>query len=199
MDKFEFLYELSEKLSGIPEDDKQKSLEYYGELIDDAIEDGVLEEDAVKSLGSIDNIVNDVYSSLSLPKLIKAKIKAKAKTPAWQIPLIIFGALIIVPIFIVLLAGVFSVLTALWSLVLVIYAIDLSFALSAITIPFWFILGFLGAGWANNFLMISGCCFLAVLSIPFFYIGKAYTKLMLYTTKKTIIFIKKCFAVKEDK
>ena len=80
MDKFEFLYELSEKLSGIPEDDKQKSLEYYGELIDDAIEDGVLEEDAVKSLGSIDNIVNDVYSSLSLPKLIKAKIKAKAKS-----------------------------------------------------------------------------------------------------------------------
>ena len=47
MSKTEFLTELKKALEGLPEEDIEKSLEYYSEMIDDRIEDGLSEEEAV--------------------------------------------------------------------------------------------------------------------------------------------------------
>ena len=48
MNKQEFLYELKGKLWALSEEEKKSSLEYYTEMIDDRMEDGLSEEEAWK-------------------------------------------------------------------------------------------------------------------------------------------------------
>ncbi len=65
MNKNQFLYELENNLSLIPQDEKLEVISYYEDLILGDIENGNSEEDAVLKLGSIDEIVSrilDVYA-----------------------------------------------------------------------------------------------------------------------------------------
>ena len=57
MDKKAFLDELREKLSGLPEEDIEERVAFYREMIDDRIEDGVPEEEAVEGVGTVDSVV----------------------------------------------------------------------------------------------------------------------------------------------
>ena len=50
MNKQEFLYELKGKLWALSEEEKKSSLEYYTEMIDDRMEDGLSEEEAVAAI-----------------------------------------------------------------------------------------------------------------------------------------------------
>ncbi|SEG05405.1 Protein of unknown function [Eubacterium ruminantium] len=56
MNKQEFLEELYSKLHELSEEDKKKSIDYYSEIIDDRVEEGMSEEAAVDSLGYIGDI-----------------------------------------------------------------------------------------------------------------------------------------------
>ena len=50
MTKQLFLNELSAALHGLPREERYRTLSYYDELIDDRMEDGQSEEEAVESL-----------------------------------------------------------------------------------------------------------------------------------------------------
>ena len=56
MNKKEFLRVLSRSLRGMPRAERAQSLEYYGEMIQDRMEEGLSEEEAVARLGSADEI-----------------------------------------------------------------------------------------------------------------------------------------------
>ena len=56
MNKSEFLNSLEEKLKELPKDEIRKTIDYYDEMIDDRIEDGMTEEEAVKSIGNSGDI-----------------------------------------------------------------------------------------------------------------------------------------------
>ena len=75
MKKQEFLAVLRDRLRGLPQEDIQRSVDYYSEMIDDRMEDGLREESAVAALGSMDEIVSQILMETSLPKLVKAKVK----------------------------------------------------------------------------------------------------------------------------
>ena len=47
MNKAQFLCELEKLLYGLPQEDIKQSLDYYSEIIDDRIEDGLSEYDAI--------------------------------------------------------------------------------------------------------------------------------------------------------
>ena len=51
MNKEEFLGVLRRELLGLTPEDRNRALDYYAELIDDAVEDGQSERDATASLG----------------------------------------------------------------------------------------------------------------------------------------------------
>ena len=57
MKRVEFLKELKAQLWALPEADRQNSLDYYSEMIDDRMEDGLTEEEAVAAIGDLDEIV----------------------------------------------------------------------------------------------------------------------------------------------
>ena len=52
MTKAKFLKELSKLLKDLPKDEVKERLNFYSEMIDDRIEDGLSEEEAIKSIGS---------------------------------------------------------------------------------------------------------------------------------------------------
>ena len=52
MTKREFLAQLRKGLSGLPQDDIEERLTFYGEMIEDRKEEGLSEEEAVSAVGS---------------------------------------------------------------------------------------------------------------------------------------------------
>ena len=60
MNKKEFIDELCKKLRLAPADEAERTVNYYSEAIDDRIEDGMTEEEAVAAVGNIDDIVREV-------------------------------------------------------------------------------------------------------------------------------------------
>ena len=62
MNKQEFLKALSERLDKLPENEKNKSINYYLEMIDDRIEEGASEDEAIDALGGIEDIAENIMS-----------------------------------------------------------------------------------------------------------------------------------------
>ena len=54
MSKKVFLVKLIIKLSNLPKDDLEERINFYSEMIDDRIEDGFSEEDAINDIGTLD-------------------------------------------------------------------------------------------------------------------------------------------------
>ena len=130
MNKQELLQALEAKLNGLPDQDIKKACEYYSEIIDDKIEDGLSEADSVSALGSVDQIAAHTLSGISLPTLVKNK--ANHSFTAREIILLILASPIWIPLLAAAICLFLSVYLILWTLVISLYAIVISFATGAI-------------------------------------------------------------------
>ena len=92
MTKAEFLAALRSRLAGLPGEDTETFLDYYGEIIDDRIEDGLSEAEAVEALGSIDAVVGGILEETPLPRLVRAKVAPRRALRIWEIVLLVLGA-----------------------------------------------------------------------------------------------------------
>lgn len=198
MKKFEFLYALRQGLYGLPQEDIEKSTEYYSEIIDDLIEEGMTEDEAVASIGPADEIISQILSDTPLPKLVRAKVKTKRTLNTFEIILIILGSPLWLSILAAALLIVLSVYIILLSLVISMYAVNFSFAAcgiagivsSIIYIPSGnpaVCIFFVGAGIA---------CIGA--SILLFLGFNQITKYIVILNKKILTAIKACFIKKEN-
>ena len=79
MTKIKFLLSLHDKLSGLPQDEVEERLNFYSEMIEDRIEEGFSEEDAVAAVGSVDEIAEQIVAQIPLSKMAMEKIKPKRK------------------------------------------------------------------------------------------------------------------------
>lgn len=168
MTKSEFLTQLERGLKGLPKDDLEERLSFYGEMIDDRMEEGLSEEAAVADIGGVSEIIGRITEETPLSKLIGERVKPRRELRGWEIALIIIGS----PIWIALAAAAFAVLVSLyavlWSVVISLFAVGVALAAAAIgctVLAFYHIAGgrlgtglaFIGAGLA--------CAGLAVLWI----------------------------------
>lgn len=196
MNKSEFLAALREKLNGVPEEDINKSLDFYEEMIDDRVEDGMSEEEAVEALGSMEEIINQILSEVSLPKLVKEKVKPKQSLKAWEIVLIILGAPIWVPLVFSICSVVLSAYLTVWVMIISLYALDLSVALSGLALATMAFVSLVQGNFAV-FGMMFGCGLMAVgFSILLFFGFNLVTKGILWLSKKVLIGIKGLFIKK---
>lgn len=189
MTKIEFLLSLEKRLLGLPKEDIEKSLEYYSEMIDERMEAGIFEDQAVEEMGSIDKIANEIISNISLSKLVKEKIKIKRRLNVFEIILLALGSPIWISILISLFAIALSIYVVVWSMAIVVYSVAISLGAGGIGGLFLSIIYiiFKNATWAGIFLLGSGflCMGLAILSI---YLSIFVTKLIIKLSK--LIFIK---------
>ena len=196
MTKNEFLTELRAALAGLPEEDVEKSLEYYSEMIDDRVEEGLSEEEAVADLGSIEDIRKQILKDTPITKIIKKKIQKKHPLTGLEITVLILGF----PIWFSLLASVaailFSIWVSLWAVVISFYATEAAFMGSA----FGGIIAsavMLACGNSLSGLFLLGCSLACVgLGILWIFVCKYSTKGLLWLTGT---FVKSLFMKKGGK
>ena len=132
MTKTEFQIALRHALAGLPEADTERAVEYYCEMIDDRMEDGVPEEEAVAAVGTVQEIAAQVLGDMSLPRLIKNKLKPRRTLSGWEIALLILGFPLWFPLLIAAFAVLLSVYVAIWAVIIALYASDLALGCSAL-------------------------------------------------------------------
>ena len=179
-----FLNSLREKLKGLSPEDIEDRISFYYEMIDDMMDEGKTEEEAVAEIGSVDDVVYEIAQDTPLAKLVKERIKPKRKFAAWEIVLLVLGFPLWFPLALTaaILCLVFYILF--WVLVIVAYAVEASLIIGSIA--------FLIAGFAN---LVSGGPALATFGIALLCGGGGALFFFpcWYVTKGTIKVHKKVF------
>ena len=198
MTKIKFLLSLHDRLSGLPKDDVEERLSFYSEMIEDRIEEGLSEEEAVAAVGTVEEIVFQILSDIPLVKITKEKIKSKRRLKAWEIVLLILGFPVWLPLLIAASAVAFSLYLSWWAIIVSIWAVFGSVLVSA------FCGVIAGVGfviWSNvptGLAVISAGLVCGGLSILLFYGCREATKGTLRLTKTITLGIKKSFVKKEE-
>lgn len=196
MDKQTFFRALRENLRGLPQEDAERSLEFYEEMVNDRMEEGASEEEAVAALGSVEEITAQVLSEIPLAKLVKAKVKPNRALKVWEIVLLILGAPVWLPLILAVAVVLLAVYVTLWALLFSLYAMDFSMAVCGVVFivaaPFYIpaapsLFAVMGAG-----LILGG------LGIFCFFGLNQLGKWALVFGKKSLLGIKSLFIRKEE-
>ena len=191
MNKQEFTNQLTAALSGLSQEDIRKSVDFYIEMVDDRIEDGMSEEEAVAALGSIDEIKGRILEEIPIGKIVKEKITPKRSFSAVEIALLILGAPVWLPLLLAFIIVGIALYLTFWIIILSLYVVDLSVFLSGIAGIVAAIINPFGIG---NRIFSAGCgiALLGVAVLLFFGFNQI-SKGMLYISKKIGLGIKKLF------
>lgn len=127
MTKSDFLHRLRQGLSGLPQSDVDGRIMFYSEMIEDRIEEGMSEEEAVAGVGSIDDIIADAVGDTPLSRIVKEKVRPKRDMRGWETALIVLGFPLWFSLLISLSAIILSVYIIILSLILVIWVVEFSF------------------------------------------------------------------------
>ena len=193
MTKNEFLQALAHGLVGVPAEDAKRWTEYYTEMLEDRIEDGMSEEEATAALGAPAQIAQRILAQTPLTKLIKNKVTPKRRLFVWEIILIVLGSPIWMSIALAAASVIFSVFVSLWSCILAIWVCAVSFGVCGIAgvllcgLQIW--LGALGQGF-----FLLGCGVAAAgLSIAWYYLSLWLTRLLWRFNRWFLLFVKSLF------
>ncbi|NMC56598.1 MAG: hypothetical protein GYA50_05195, partial [Eubacteriaceae bacterium] len=102
----------------MPYSEVEKTLSFYTESIDDRMEDGMSEEEAVSRLGDIDTIAKEIRADLPITTLIGKKVKQsrdKASNKTLWIVLAICGIPFWLPIAAAFAVTVLAVYFSIWA------------------------------------------------------------------------------------
>ena len=208
MTKQEFLRRLEEGLAGLPQEDLAERLSFYSEMIDDRMEEGLSEEEAVAGIGPVVEIAPAMSTEAPAlaweaeqapaPLSVSEEAAAKPKRSTGEILLLILGFPLWFPLLIAAALVVFVLLFSLWVVLFSLWAAGITLIISGVgglVLGVWYILrgetlpglAVIGAGLA--------LCGIAV----FWYYGcQALTKAARTLTQKTAAAAKKIFSRKES-
>ena len=180
MTKQEFIDGLRNGLAGYPQEDIDGRLAFYSEMIDDRMEEGLGEEEAVEELGPVEKVVEQIVSELPLPRLVKAKIQEKIepgrRPGAWLIVLLVLGAPLWIPLLLAAFAVVLAAYIVIWAVTVAFWALWIVFIACALAGIAAGILLAVQRKPVQGLLLISAGIVLAGLSIFTFFACSAATK-----------------------
>lgn len=189
MNKEAFSRALQTKLSGLPQEDLERSLEFYDEAIDDRLESGLTEEEAVGDLGPVDEIVEQILSETPLPKLIRAKVTPSRSLRVWEIVLLVLGCPVWLPLMLAAAVTGLAIYAAIWSVLAAVYAVVLAFALSGVVL--------LITGFGQLMFMGLGLASMG-LSVLLFFAATGIAKGIVRLSRKYVLWMKSLFMKRED-
>lgn len=198
MNKNEFINKLNSKLSNFPENDVLDRISFYTEMIDDYVDEGMSEEEAILKLGSIDEIVESIAGEIPLSKIAKKKLKSRRKLNTLEIVLLIVGF----PIWFSLLAGslavILAIYAAIWSLVISLWAVVVSCGVTAFASIILFIIYLCSGNPSLGFGLLAASLVLLGFSMLFILASKYLTDVTIKLPKMLFKWIKSLFIIKED-
>lgn len=198
MNKQEFLDELRTRLSKLPRADVEERLNFYSEMIDDRIEEGIAEEDAVSAVGSVDEIAEQIKTDIASAKKPDKKVRVKRKLNAWEIVLLVLGSPIWFSLALAAFVVIISLYISLWAVVGSLWALPVSLIVCPFSIAVAGVM-FIGSGNLFGGLALIGSVFICIGLAIFSFLGcRELTKGAVWLTKKGALGLKNIFAKKED-
>lgn len=167
MNKGEFLSQLRLRLGALSKQELEKTIQYYSEIIDDMLEEGVSEEDAVANLESVEEIASRIIeeNAGALQSAHTDMAQSRKKTRTWLVVLLIC----LFPVWITLFCVYIAVWAAVASLLAAGAGMALSLPLTAITAVFTF----METGWYSGVFEAGAALIISGLGILLF-IGMIY-------------------------
>lgn len=197
MTKHEFITQLRDRLSELPEREVEERLSFYIEMIDDRIEDGRTEQEAVADLGPLDEVAAQIVADIPLFQIAKKRIKPTRRLKAWEIVLLAVGSPVWVSLLIAALAVLIALYASFWAVIVSLWAAFGSLAGCA----FGGVVGGLtlsiGANVPAGLALIGAGAICAGLSVLLFFACKAATKGLVVLAGKTVLAVKRCLIKKE--
>lgn len=140
MKKQEFLRDLKKKIATLSRRETQEHLSFYSEMIDDRIEEGLSEDEAVMAVGDVQQIAHQIIFAASEESNNKSYSR---KLKAWETVLLIIGS----PIWISILVALFAIV---WSLIIAIWAVEAPFIIFSFISKYLFIACKAASKWGFN-------------------------------------------------
>jgi uncharacterized membrane protein len=193
MTKQEFITALKQKLSVLPEQEVRERINFYIEIIDDKIEEGATEQEAVSQIGSVDEIAKQIIfetASVTISNETSEKIKPKTRLSLGVILLLILGFPVWFPLAISLFVVAISLLAVVGSLIVTLWAV---FGACAIVCPVGIIMGLFFNHTGNPFTtvaIIGASILCGGLAIFLFFASKKATDGIVLLVKKIVSLIK---------
>ena len=193
-----FLDRLRNRLSHLPKEEQDERIAFYSEMIDDRIEDGLTEEEAVKTITSIDEITKEVITDIEVvdlkdninKKRIQEKITkfVKDKKKTSNVLLIVLGFPVWFPLLISLIVILFSLYVVGWAIIVSLWSVVVTLGVSFIGGT---ILGIIYLFQGANAILLGLSIACGGLAIFSFFGIRELTKLYCVFTKKIISWIRK--------
>ena len=188
-----FLSELRYAVRGLPIRDINEHIAFYEELIDDKIEDGMTEEQAVRSLGRVDKVASQIIAQTPIRRIVKERITPRAGFGALGVTLIIVGS----PIWLALLVSAFAVVISLYAAIVAI-AVSLFAVEVALVAAFPCGIGLgvymIFSGFSSHGLLLIGAALVSGgASFFFFFVCKWATRGLIRFSARIFIGIKSIF------
>ena len=184
MTKLNFLFSLRDRLSGLPQKDVEERLSFYSEMMEDRMEEGLSEEEAVAAVGSVEEIVAQIIAEIPPVREKSAPKRSARQFKAWEIVLLVLGSPLWFSLLIAAFATVISLVASVWAVFASLAACTFAGAASGIV---FLLTGNAAAGMA----MIAAGLVCAGLSIYLFFGCKAVTNGTVRLVKKTVTSIRK--------
>ena len=197
MNKEAFLAELRKKLSGLPESELEERIAFYSEMIDDRVDEGATEEEAVASLGPVEPIVDQVVSEIPLTRIVREKRSQGRRMKGGEIALLILGFPLWFPLLIAAAAIVFAFYVVLWSAAICLWAADLGLAAAGLGCLVSMIPYIEAGNIAGVFFAIGAGLVCIGLAILMFFVCLWISKALIRFTRKIFTRIKRMFVGKE--
>ncbi len=191
MNKQEFIQQLTNSLAGLNEEDIKRSVDYYSEMIDDRVEDGMAEEDAVAALGSIEQIRSEILETVPMTRIVKEKITPKREFKVGEIILLILGSPLWLPLLLAFIIVCLAIYLTFWIIIMSLYVVDLSVLVSGFASVFAAF--FTGNGFMSWMFFIGCGLALVGVAVLLFFGFNQVSKGMLFISKKIGIGVKKMF------
>ncbi len=187
MRKQEFLNRLRARIYVLPTREREERLNFYSEMIDDKMEEGLSEQEAVASVGSIEEIAAQLLEEAPLSNREKRNAGRQGNFERGKNVLLIVGSPVWVPLAIAAAAIVFSLFAVLWAGILSIWA---AFAAVTAVAPAAVIIGAIDAIMTSvptGLVLIGGGVFCAGLAIFLFFGCLAATKGLWILMKRSVL------------
>ena len=192
MNKKQFLDELRSKLVGLPDEEVDNRISFYEEMINDRIDEGKSEEEAINEIGTVDEVIREIAKDTPLVSLVKHKMKPKRRLRGWEVMLIIFSFPFWLPVAITAIALTFAAIVVMWSGAIAVYATEVSM----IATFFWGIFKYIATGMTDTYFLGAALLgFGGTILMAFACVG--ITKGMFRLTRFLIIGIKSAFIRKK--
>ena len=191
MYKYEFLTALREQLVGLPKEDIEERISFYEEMINDRIDEGKSEQEAVAEIGSVDEVVRQIAGDTKLVRLVKEKMRPKRRLHGWEIAIIIAGFPVWFPLLITSIVLAFVAYLMVWVLVVVTYSVETGLLASAALCGFSFIMSYVSN--EPNYMLLGQSIAAAGGAILMFFGCYGSTKLTIGVSRHILVGIKSAF------